>query len=267
MRKAYQNSHIIEDNGIFYGISLGYDFCAEHEWGIKDLQSKLGIDTKKMGIDGRTITKDITKFIVEGKNALLITTGYWNDQLPALNDNLPRCLHISKDPDDLQTAWDGGSFGVLVRGDKNVKYLKELKEAFEKNDVAIAFMRGVKPNPFENSSLSLVIKSRLPEEMIQQMYDVDKKAFDLLEYEKEIGVTELKDKRAKKFMACSPRWIDYEDAVARKERKKELGTKYDIQFWVNYSDDDNNYGWYIAEDIIKWLSTPGITLKSLNKTK
>lgn len=44
-----------------------------------------------------------------------------------------------------------------------------------------------------------------------------------------------------------------------------MGTKYDIHFWINYSDDDDNFGWYIAEDIIKWLSTPGLKLKSLNK--
>ncbi len=110
------------------------------------------------------------------------------------------------------------------------------------------------------------------------MYQVDKKHHDLYEYEKEIGVTKLKEDgleeyrndnggktgKGKYFMACSPRWIDYENEENREKRKKEMGTKYDVQFWVNYADDDN-YGWYTTEDIIKWLSTPGLKLKSLDK--
>ena len=57
MRRGYSNSGLIEENGTFFGISLGSDFCAEHEWGTKELQEILGIDSKKMGIDGRTISR------------------------------------------------------------------------------------------------------------------------------------------------------------------------------------------------------------------
>jgi len=102
------------------------------------------------------------------------------------------------------------------------------------------------------------------------MYYVDKKAIDLINYEKSIGMTDLKNKKSgqyskgkKYFMACSPKWINYEDEKAREERKKELETKYDIRYWVNYSDNDDNWGWYNVETIKKWLETPN--LKSLNK--
>ena len=54
-------------------------------------------------------------------------------------------------------------------------------------------------------------------------------------------------------MACSPKWINYEDAEAREKRKKEMNTEYDIMYWINYSDDDNNYGWYTVEQIREWL--------------
>lgn len=33
MRKSFNNFKVIKDENTIYGISLGYDFCAEHEWG------------------------------------------------------------------------------------------------------------------------------------------------------------------------------------------------------------------------------------------
>jgi hypothetical protein len=44
------------------------------------------------------------------------------------------------------------------------------------------------------------------------------------------------------FLACSPKWIDYEDSEAREEQKVKMNTKYDIVYWVNYTDSDDNYG-------------------------
>jgi hypothetical protein len=56
-------------------------------------------------------------------------------------------------------------------------------------------------------------------------------------------------------MACSPRWIDYEDEEEREKLKKARNTKYDISYWINYSDDDDNAGWYTVEEIMRWLKS------------
>lgn len=273
MRKAYKDFGIIEENGVFYGISLGWDFCAEHEWGIKDLKILLGINDTKLGVDGRAITKnDEVIFVKDKKQALLRTKPWGYKDGDKLNDLLSGELYIySKDDKKISTAWSGSDFGVLVEGKENIQKLEELYNNFKKNNIVIASLKGVVP-VFSNSSLSLLIKDRLPQEALESMYNVDKKAIDLIEYEKEIGVTKLKEKvrgngykGEKYFCACSPRWIDYENKGNREVLKKKLGTKYDIQFWINYSDDDDNYGWYTAEEIIKWLSTPGLKLTQIRK--
>jgi hypothetical protein len=44
MRRACNDFSILKDETKFYGISLGYDYCAEHEWGIDGIRRKLGID-------------------------------------------------------------------------------------------------------------------------------------------------------------------------------------------------------------------------------
>jgi len=283
MRKGYSDYGTIIENGIFYGISLGFDFCSEHEWGIKKLQEKLGINSEKMGVDGRTVSTNDKSviFVVEGNQAVLITKPWrYEEREPTFENVLNRELKIddyfnSKQTDeskkDLATAWDENSFGILVQGDKNIAYLKELYESFKTNNIVFAYIG--ENNVFNNSSLSVLIKDKLPQEVIDQMYTLDKKVNDLIEYEKEIGITNLKEKAKKNssyqgekyYCACSPKWINYEDEKLREDRKKELKTKYDICYWVNYSDDDNNYGWYNAEEIIKWLSTPGLKLTQIRK--
>jgi hypothetical protein len=261
MRRGY-NGHLIEENEMFYGVALGSDYVSEHEWGIDGLKRKFGINSNMMGVDGRTITKDRTKLVVEKSHALLRTDDWVRDETSTIKDLLPRDFYLTNDK-QLQTGWDDGSFGILVDKD-NINKLEELKDAFTKNDIVITFLTPSVP-VFENAGLAILIKSRIPKEQLDQMYQIDKKHNDLHEYEKEIGVAKFKEDRAKKFMACSPKWINYENEENREIHKKNLNTKYNIQYWINYSDNDDNYGWYTVEEIIEWFSTPGITLKSLNK--
>ena len=55
-------------------------------------------------------------------------------------------------------------------------------------------------------------------------------------------------------MACSPKWICYGDEEAREATKKKMNTQYDIMYWINYSDADDNFGWYTVEEIKEWLT-------------
>ena len=279
MRRGYSNSKFIEEGDTFYGISLGSDFTAEHEWGTETLQRKLGVNKEKKGLAGRLIsTKDNTViFMIENNDAILITKhwSYSDDRNKELTfkELLNRELIIYKENEYLATAWDDSSFGIHVKGEENIVKLEKLYNAFKTNNVALTYIKS-DISAFSNSSLSLLIADQLPKEITDGMTNVDKKRDDLIAYENEIGITALKEKakatsrtnnKEKYFMACSPRWIDYEDSEMRTARKKEMNTKYDIHYWINYSDDDNNYGWYIAEEIIQWLSTPGLKLTQIRK--
>lgn len=65
--------------------------------------------------------------------------------------------------------------------------------------------------------------------------------------------------KGKYWMALSPKWID-------EDRKKTTKTEYEIGYWVNYGD-NNTYGWFTVEQIIKWLTTPELQLSELGGTK
>lgn len=291
MRRALHDYGILVHEEEFIGISLGYDYCAEHEWGIDETRNLFKIpepSKKNLGIKNKTITKcpDRLLFKKDGNYAVLwVAYENWrgpiNEELPCEFKNYKSRLDSEedwnrkresrKDKDTMISAWSDGYFGVAVKGKKGATWLEFLYNQFKKLNVAITYLNISGNNPFANSSLSLVIANRLPKEFIRGFYNADKKRVDLINYKKKIGMTKLKEKKKGSYheenwyMACSPRWIDYEDKKNREKRKKELKTKYNIQYWINYSDDDYNYGWYTVEDIKKWLSTDGLKLTEINK--
>ena len=280
MRRAYHNVSFIVEGDNFYGVSLGWDFTSEHEWGIRVIKNKFGLKSDKtnvlgikkplLGIDNRRMTIGEVLF-KEDKDLCVLTSErpYGLKEKYKAKDILG--YDIKNVYNDLECAWDDGDFCIASKNKEDFPKMRELYEAFKNKNIAITFLKSEVP-AFSNSSLSVLILDKLPQDVLDEMYNVDKEAYDLIEYEKKIGVTKLKEETRSKsgyrgekyFMACSPRWIDYKDAVAREEKKRKGNTEYDIMFWVNYSDDDDNYGWYTAEEIIKWLSTPGLKLKSLN---
>jgi len=294
MRLASSDYAIItsNDNKEFLGIALGYDYCAEHEWGIKEMKRMFGIPeggAKNMGVKSRTITQNIPNLIFKKETYKkqkfgILYTGYqywregednpiphglsdykkdilWRVEWDAKN---PREGRDSKDP--MKTAWSSSGFAVAVMGEKEVQWLEELYEAFNNKNVVIAMINHRAINPFAGTSLSLMIADRLPKEITDMMYDADKKYYDREAYEKKIGMTKLKEKTRKDshdnkyghahgyYIACSAKWIDYEDKENREKQKKEYHTKYDIVYWVNYSDDDDTHDHFIVEEVKAWLS-------------
>ena len=295
MRKASQDNGILVEDGKFIGIALGYDYCSEHEWGIKGIKRTCGIpdsSKKNMGVANRSITvvpplvfkeetvKRATTKLMKGNYALLYTGISWktkeenekyvphdfNNYMEDLSWNAKwNAEHPSTrgKKDNIITAWDESGFGVAVFGEKEVLWLKQLKTAIEEKRLTIAVANLRAKNPFAGSSLCLMITDRIPQETLDAMYMGDKEYFDREDYEEKIGMKKIIAKYGKKngynglhyFMACSPKWIDYNNTEGTlEEQKKKYNTKYDIMYWVNGSDNDSNYGWYIVEEIREWLT-------------
>jgi len=296
MRKASCDNGIIIHENKFIGISLGYDYCAEHEGGIKGIKRIVGIpesSKENIGVKSRSITicpkNLIFKEEIDGKEkyaTLIIAYMGWNEEI---DEGLPHDLINYKDDikwnikwskgnpnsekkDQLITAWDENSFGIAVMGEKEVSYLKELHKAFQNKNITIARLNFGGINPFSNASLSILIADRLPQIALDGFLHSDKELYDREDYEEKIGMKEIIKKYGNKngnkyFLACSPKWIDYDNVDAREKTKTELKTEYDIRYWINYSDDDNNFGWYTVEEIRKWLTTPNLHLVQIRKRK
>jgi len=90
---------------------------------------------------------------------------------------------------------------------------------------------------------------------------------NLKKYEASIGMAKQKDhqrtlyrnsggKNGRYWMALSARWIE----------KQKTDTKYMMGYWVNYGD-NNTYGWFTVEQIMRWFAEPELMLHELGGTK
>lgn len=156
------------------------------------------LNKKNMGIDSRSITQTVPYLYFKEetykkkKFAVLFTgKGYSyssrkDDDIPDIFTNYKKDIiwyqeyHADKktDRDNIMTAWDDKGFGVAVMGENEVNFLKELYEAFNNLNVVIAIINLRVNNPFAGSSLSLMIKDKVPQDIVDLMYDADKKYLD-----------------------------------------------------------------------------------------
>ena len=228
MRLGYNNVKFIEDENNFYGISLGSDFCAEHEWGIDGIKRSFSINESKPGLEGKQITKDSTIFSTNAIYGVLRSVykgfNYTQQDLERQMNNIPH-MFSNDFSIPLQTAWDSDDFAIMVHGADNINKLRELSKAFAKNDIVITAIKS-KLESFSNTSLSVLIKSKIPQTVIYEInYEINKKE-DLVKYCDKIGMTKLLSvnreyHKPKWFMACSPRWLAYGDKEELEKRKKE----------------------------------------------
>jgi len=255
-----------------YGFNLSSDFVSEHEWGIKKIKNSFGIDlqvkTNKsifkmifkskdnddkqlIGIDKRTISNfpidDIMFDKIKIKNKVywaLISDNrnYYDETKSKLNvETLKSCgIYPNREDRHIFSAWDEGSFGILVDSEYKNE-LKELYEAFKRLDIVI--MLG-KSNVFENGGLLLLIRSAIPKEEIDKLYDADIDYINLTKAAKDTGIVEALKIADKKYFALSPRWKD--------------DLKIDVVFWLNpMSQNMYNFGWYTVNELKQWIENNG----------
>jgi len=253
MRRGRDSEFYIDEHGNMIGINLGADFCSEHEWGIKDMANifNLNDSTDVFGVEKRrinTIPQSLyfKEFkIKKEKCFVLMLTNYYYQQpdWSKYKNWLPSDLQPYSN-EDLVCAWDEESFGILVTK-KYEKEIKELYQAFLNKDIALGISLG---HAFKNGGLSITIISKLPKEIIDNIYEKDKDYFKLQVTAKATGIYELLDKAGKGnfkgYFALSPRWKD--------ENKEE------VVFWLNpYDQRNNNSGWYTVNDLKDWIEGKG----------
>ena len=267
MRRGSNEEVWRTDDGIFIGLSLGADYCAEHEWGIAKLKSKLGmnapnykninsdLDVQKRfmklkthitGLDALTISKheDIvnnldTAGYVDKKSGVAlfgIATKSWHREgfeFSNLRDNW-----YNPERSEIMGWWDEGTFAFLSPNKQDVQ---DIADAFEKNDIAIFLGGG---GAFKNAGLVISIASRLPEEFKESSKQGDIDYIALQRAAIKTGIHKKLIKADKQYYALSPKWKD-ED-------------KTELTFWLNPNDQRNvNYGWVSVAELEAWCKDEG----------
>lgn len=236
MRRANDNGFLFEGD-VLVGVNLGADYCAEHEWGIKNLCRDFGIGPVrgrkvepfsdplkegKVGIEARTITR-----VAAGVRLLRLSAGGATGQAKAKKSEPDWALVYSphsswRTPEQdeeallgqlarscsfygdqrLATAWDEGSFAVRVHAaDKPL--LERLYQSFMDKDIGIWVGGG---RIFQNGGLVLVIVSAIPFEKANTMLEADLDNIRLIEAAAETGIEARLKAAGKKWYALSPSW-------------------------------------------------------------
>lgn len=263
MRRASNGDWLMEGD-VLVGINLGSDFCAEHEWGIEDLKSTLGVVCEGYGIERRRARKpdkncialktegDTLNLIVQRKFSLKYTLEN------SLDKNSEWKFYDNKN--QMTTAWNENGFIVRVRGEENFKKLQKIHEELLKGNVAIWLGGG---GVFQNAGLCLAIVDNVSAENKKTMFDGDTSKENLKKAAEETGIKSKIDAANKEYkrsydspwgyFALSPSW-------ANEDRKEK--TKYPVIFWLNpMHQDTNNSGWFTVEELEQWLDGKGPVIK------
>lgn len=284
MRRAYSEVGWASYEGQeqTYGFCLGFDFCAEHEWGAPYIQACFGLPTPgtAVGLEGRTVTRVPEELVLEKYEwrssrkgvkqklpaALLYCKTLSKDEVEALS--LPRgrlkklisSLQVGflRDPgtdsrhydparDDVVCAWSGrGGFAIHVRGAENVQKLAELHKAFQDLDVAFLDASSL---GFLRRGPSFVIKSRIPENQALALKARDLSEQRLKEAARACGIENELKAAGKSWHALSPRW--------------EQGEGSELLFFLNPREQHKyGSGWFSVEDLRLWAQDKGPVVES-----
>lgn len=239
IRRSYSGFDFMRSpkEGDIIGVSLGYDFCSEHEHGIRQLQEDFGLKiNKKYGFEARK--NNIVPPGLFCSNNMLV---YPKSQLEfIIKEELLSIGH-----GEIASAWCEHSFAVSVVP-KYSGALVSLYDAFKgKNGV---IMLSGRTNPFANSGLILLNYRLIPKEMKDEFYEKDKKYHAeqrmFRKLEQESGIFELLKDNGKEFWSLH---------IGRLDENGEPS------WWLNAR---GNFGWYKTEDLRQWAENKGPVMKS-----
>jgi hypothetical protein len=177
---------LTDEGGLLVAASLGADYCAEHEWGIKPLTDAFGIGgpdrETQVGIERYQVTRAPDDLhLIEGRgHTCLLYYPYYKEGQDLPDALTPRKLWKGDgyEIESFVSGWSDGTFGVYARGGGR-EYLRELHAAFLDGDAAIWLAGG--DNPFGRSGLILGIVSRVPEDAKENMAEAHRAWIHLAE--------------------------------------------------------------------------------------
>jgi len=275
MRRASQNVATLREGDNLL-LSFGYDFCAEHEFGIGKLRSAFGVsnDETDLTVQRYAVTTG------SPEKAQLIetpvkTTDYSSGRGKSASHKRLFLLGGDEGPYGAQTVeefvagyresypskdkpqahWDEGAFLFSApKGGPDDFIIRSIHTALIEND-ALIYLAG-SSNPFGGSGLVIVRRSTIPRKLIDQMESGFRDRKAIKDAAEATGIRERIERWARSkggygrgFYALSP------DTISANRRDD---SKHPVMFWLNPQDQqNNNHGWFTVEELELWMEGKG----------
>lgn len=273
MRQSTNGVDLIRDEtGTILGFSLGFDFCAEHESGIRPLKDLLGVGAGgSVGIEARRVTaapKDLgrcfffadfpkgTKTQPQETRLIVSPQLQWHENPAGRGKNTPPLLpHVSTDPKwlpKLAASWDERGFALRAFGEDERRALQDVHTALIAGDVALGLGAAA---PFGNSPISLVIVSRMSETMISAVREADLAHLRLQEAAEATGIAARLKAAGRGYYALKPSWVDRFGSLVGRDGVPREQTRHPVIFFLNPMEQRSfNYGWFTVEELDAWIA-------------
>lgn len=260
MRRGSKPELIYGADKRILGVNLSADYCAEHEWGIRQLKEMFGIpdDIKVYGLKRRKATRvptslrwvEFSSKWFAGKRDVENGKSHKVGDIPLHNKGFIVHSWYGEEPYKLtqntelsgiglRTAWSEDDFAVVSSDEAEQVVLRELYDEFQKGNLIITFGGG---GVFENPGLIIAVADRMTPEVIKVWHDFDKEQHAIKKEFAATGIEDLLKKAGKAYYALTP-------------RRKEDGS---LHFWLNPQEQNRvNYGWFTLEQLQLWAVDEG----------
>lgn len=242
---------ILAKDKTFLGICLGWDYTAEHEWGIKKMTQGFKCNLKKFGFDSTKIHDYNDLRVYRNNDAVIFTNVTERDLSPA---DISREAHLQKDDTGIEfyACWDETYFAVafVTIPEAAAHYIEELEKAITKKDLCLAFKSS--KNPFARSGLCFNVYSHISKKIKKDCAEADRDERDVNDdFAKHPTILRLNAKRSEWRTNHSGHRTPWDAICLKPESRK---GKKDFVMWLNPGHQQHLFwGRVTMKDVENWI--------------
>lgn len=253
MRNSYNGSFIFGNDGLI-GINLGSDYCSEHEWGLRDLGSYLGINPEAgFGLARRKTNQAKHLNWIEYDKVVGFSLHRWYSEEDRLNWKPRDGFSYSDKAKSFYAGWSGTSLRIFadkptkkIKSEKTIERIKLIYEALSSINAVIWLGGG---GVFENAGLCIGILDKMPKDIFDNWEKVDEERFTINAAFELTGIKKILTDAGKRYFCLDP-------AMHNGKLKAFLNPEGQAKY---------NSGWFSIEELKLWAKDQGPIMK--NKTK
>ena len=268
-----------------FGLSLGFDFTAEHESGLSGLEQLLGIGKDgSEGVDRRRATVDAYEIARHVLFAELDATptrhaetvfAVGPDMAHRRDDLLDRRRRLPLDaPVVTEKAAEGapgyaaswGQAGFILRAVSPPArtVVRALFDGLQDGDFAVG-LGGA--SAFARAPLNLCRPSLMPAELHTAILAADRAHARLMRAADQTGIADRLKAAGCAWRALKPDWVDAFDTMPRRTGSPADHTSAPVIFFLNPVDQRrHHHGWFTVEDLDAWAAGTGPVMKDPEPT-